>query len=153
MWALALGLALLLMVQCCKAETEWKTCGPGDFKVTAVDLDPARPSPGSTAKFSLDIIGGSSEVTSGSLSMLVRLSGLPIYTQQDDLCAKTTCPIVAGSAASIVYSQDFPVYTPPGSYDLTITGGSGSEQLFCVDITFTVGYGGAVLLHRKAVAS
>ena len=71
--------------------------------------------------------------------MLVRLGGLPIYTQQDDLCTKTECPISKEGTTRIVYEQSFPEFTPAGPYSVMLNGqNSTGEELFCVNISFQV---------------
>ena len=68
------------------------------------------------------------------------MSGLPIYTQQDELCRKANCPISQGAETKIEYEQTFPEFTPPGSYSVTLSGKNeaGTVQLFCVVISFQV---------------
>jgi hypothetical protein len=133
--------------------TTWKTCGEGDFQVTAADLQPDTITPGTSATFTIDVVGGAKEVAGGAyVKMLVRLSGLPIYTQRVDLCSKTACPVASGAAAQLKFSQDFPVYTPPGSYTVTLVGhGEDGGQLFCVSIAFRVELR-SLARHRKALA-
>jgi hypothetical protein len=43
---------------------------------------------------------------------MVTYAGLPIWTQNDDLCAKTACPVAKGPT-EVVYQQPFPYITPP----------------------------------------
>jgi len=119
--------------------TSWKKCAEGDFEINDATLEPEIISPGTTARFTIHAVAGQTEVDSGSIEMLVRLAGVPIYAQQDSLCSKTTCPIGKGSEAKIVYEQDFPEYTPPAGYSLTLSGRqSTGAVLFCIEIQFEV---------------
>ena len=52
------------------------------------------------------------EVSAGAISMTVQYAGFPIWTQQDDLCTKMTCPAASGPV-SVVFQQEFPIITPP----------------------------------------
>ncbi|GAB4818513.1 hypothetical protein N2152v2_005559 [Parachlorella kessleri] len=68
---------------------------------------------------------------------VVTYAGLPIWTQNDDLCSKTSCPVNKGPAV-VVYQQAFPIFTPPGHYTVTLRGISKSDLLFCVAVDFEV---------------
>jgi hypothetical protein len=93
---IAAALFIILVVLHPTYAFEWKACGAGDFKITDVELAPEPVSPGSTVSFSITANAGI-DVSSGRISMLVLYSGLPVWTQQDDLCTKTTCPLHKGS--------------------------------------------------------
>jgi len=138
--SLILLLALALQVCLAHCDTSWKSCGAGAFQLKGAALEPERITPGTTARFTVDIVSGADEdVEGGNIVMLVRMAGLPIYTQQDELCSKTTCPIKNGAEAKLVYEQDFPEFTPPASYSLTLSGKSSSgADLFCIEIAFSV---------------
>jgi hypothetical protein len=69
--------------------------------------------------------------------MIVHYAGMPIWTQLDNLCEKTDCPVAPGPT-EVRYSQPFPIITPPGFYDVTLDGKAGEEQLFCVKVAFQV---------------
>ena len=147
---LALALCLLLITPAAGA-AQWKTCATGDFQVTGASLEPDVVTPGTTATFTIDVVGGASDVAAGSINLLVRLSGLPIYTQQFELCSKTACPVPKGTGAQLVFTQEFPEYTPPAPYVVTLTGKSDSGvQLFCVDVAFNVVP--SLQRHRKEIA-
>lgn len=122
-----------------QAETEWKSCGQGTFTLENAVLTPDVITPGTTARFTISAKTSEAVVDGGNIFMLVKLAGLPIYTQQDNLCSKTTCPLKQNSDAKIIYEQDFPVYTPPGTYSVLLSSKSSSgTDLFCVEITFSV---------------
>ena len=130
-----LSLALLHQAHAYK----WKVCGDGDFKIENATLNPTNIFPGTTATFTIEAVAGTQTVEDGDIVMLVKLSGLPIYTQEDDLCSKTNCPVSKGEGVTITYEQEFPIITPPGSYSVTLAGkSSGGVQLFCVMILFQV---------------
>ena len=124
--------------------TQWQDCGRSSaykFKVSNATLEPESIYPGNEVRFTIITAGGAEEaVPAGKITMLVQLFGIPIYTEQDDLCSKTTCPIPkAADHVKIVYEESFPEYTPPGSYAVTLSGTSASgNDLFCVLINFEV---------------
>jgi hypothetical protein len=122
------------------AVTKWTQCGiKGAFEIKNATLTPLDIYPGNSARFTIDGIGADHDVADGQITMLVRIAGLPIYTQSDDFCKKTACPVAANSETTIVYEENFPEITPPGSYSVTLSGKSGAgEQLFCVIISFEV---------------
>lgn len=142
-----LGILFLTSLIAQASATTWKSCGEGIFTVKNASLDPAEIKPGTTAHFLIDAIGSDAgDVDGGQIVMLVKLAGLPIYTQQDDLCDKTTCPVAKGQEAKIAYTQVFPEFTPPAFYSVTLTGKStDGATLFCVLISFEVKPSSALL--------
>ena len=52
------------------------------------------------------------DVPGGRITINVAFAGTPIYEEVDDLCSKTTCPIVQGPI-NIQYTQDLPPIAPP----------------------------------------
>ena len=132
-------LCLFLILGSAQA-TKWTQCGiAGDFKVQNASLTPTDIYPGNSARFTIDAIAGDHDIEDGKITMLVRLAGLPIYTQQDNLCDKTSCPVAKNAECKLIYEQAFPEITPPGSYSVTLSGKSGAgTQLFCVIISFEV---------------
>ena len=62
----------------------------------------------------LPLCSAALDVQQGKIGMTVTYAGIPIWTQSDDLCAKTTCPIAKGPA-DVVYLQPMPIFTPPVS--------------------------------------
>jgi hypothetical protein len=148
---LALALCLLLITPAAGG-AQWKTCDTGDFQVTGASLTPDIVTPGTTATFTIDVVGGAGDVAAGSVNLLVRLAGLPIYTQRFELCSKTACPVPKGTGAQLVFTQEFPKYTPRASYVVTLTGKSDSGvRLFCVDVAFKV-VPASLQRHRKQIA-
>lgn len=120
-------------------QARWSQCGQGAFQISDATLQPEEIYPGNSARFTIDALAGGNDVSGGTIAMLVRLGGLPIYTQQDDLCTKTSCPIQKESNAQIIYEQSFPEFTPAGPYSVMLSGKSSTgEQLFCVVIAFQV---------------
>lgn len=135
-----LSLLYILYITGSAHATKWTQCGiAGAFQITNASLTPTNIYPGNSARFTIEAVGTDHDIEDGKITMLVRLAGLPIYTQADDFCKKTACPFSKGAAQKIVYEQNFPEITPPGSYSVTLSGKSGSgEQLFCVIISFEV---------------
>ncbi|KAI8030072.1 hypothetical protein LOK49_LG01G00906 [Camellia lanceoleosa] len=58
-------------------------------------------------------------ISGGKLVIDVAYFGFHIYSETDELCGKTSCPISAGDFL-ISHSQDLPGFTPPGTYTLTM---------------------------------
>jgi len=136
-----LALLCILHITGSAHATKWMQCGiAGAFQITNASLTPTNIYPGNSARFTIDAVNAADhDIEDGTITMLVRLAGLPIYTQADDFCTKTPCPFSTGAEQNIVYEQNFPEITPPGSYSLTLSGKSSSgEQLFCVIISFEV---------------
>lgn len=115
---------------------QWKDCGEGAFAVQDVALTPESVKPGDTATFHISA-ESSVQLQDGMVNMLVTYGGLPIWTQNDELCDKTACPISKGQV-DVVYKQLFPIITPPGQYVVTLKGTHGEDDLFCVAVTFRV---------------
>jgi hypothetical protein len=119
--------------------TKWTQCGQGSFQIKNASLSPVTIYPGNSARFTIDIVGADNDISAGKINMLVRLAGFPIYTEADDLCTKTECPVVAKTETQIIFEQSFPEITPRGSYSVTLAGKSAAgDQLFCVIISFHV---------------
>jgi hypothetical protein len=100
--------------------TDWKKCGQGEWKLQNVTLGPQHITPGTTARFVINAVSGNIDVQAGHITMLVRLSGLPIYTQQDDLCSKTSCPIQSGAETKVAYEVRANAATPCHAYVLEV---------------------------------
>ena len=52
------------------------------------------------------------EIGSGSLDISVAYHGFPIYSQSQDLCDKTACPVKKGPV-KVALEEPFPIITPP----------------------------------------
>lgn len=96
---------------------DYKSCGEGQLKVSKVDLQPEHITPGTDSKFLISVVP-STDISEGTIQMLVKLAGIPVYAEQDDLCSKTTCPLAAGEEGTIAFVQSFPIYTPTVRQDV-----------------------------------
>lgn len=52
------------------------------------------------------------EIGSGSLDISVAYHGFPIYSQSQDLCEQTDCPVKKGPV-KVALEEPFPIITPP----------------------------------------
>lgn len=135
-------LLVVLVVECFAFDWKSCGTGEAKFSVKDVTLTPEPVSPGSTAVFTINATSGKPAdivlvaiyssaivvtleqrvrrfthrvgvpVQAGQISMTVQYAGFPIWTQEDSLCTKMTCPATAGPVA-VVFQQQFPVITPP----------------------------------------
>ncbi|GMP63559.1 hypothetical protein CsSME_00025193 [Camellia sinensis var. sinensis] len=79
-------------------------------------------------------------ISGGKLVIDVAYFGFHIYSETDELCEKTSCPISAGDFL-ISHSQDLPGFTPPGTYTLTMKMEDGNKnQLTCINFDFSIGF-------------
>ncbi|KXZ50044.1 hypothetical protein GPECTOR_18g25 [Gonium pectorale] len=117
----------------------WAPCDTGltSFTPSDVNLTPDPPVIGSPATFT--IIGTiGTEVTGGTVDMTVSFSGLPIYSQQFDLCTKTKCPVAPGPI-TLTLVEALPPIAPPGDYGLQIIARSpDGGELTCVNVDFSL---------------
>ncbi|KAK9806286.1 hypothetical protein WJX72_008559 [[Myrmecia] bisecta] len=113
----------------------WKPCTDADKNIQHVTLTPENPAPGNTVEFTIQATSDTA-VASGTLDIGVTYRGLPVWSESDDLCDKTTCPITKGPV-EIAWSVAFPIITPPGPYVVTLTASdSGGSQLLCLVVNF-----------------
>ena len=109
------------------------SCGTSQsvFKITSLSLTPEDPVPGALTTMSIGFDAPMS-VSAGTATYTLTLNGLP-FSQQQDLCVATTCPIAAGH--NVVTSN----MTIPSSVAGTIAAkiewadGAG-QQLMCVQV-------------------
>ncbi len=52
------------------------------------------------------------EIDAGTLLLSVAYHGFPIYSEQKDLCEKTSCPVKKGPV-QVALEEPFPIITPP----------------------------------------
>ncbi|THG03296.1 hypothetical protein TEA_023227 [Camellia sinensis var. sinensis] len=82
----------------------------------------------------------SEAISGGKLVIDVAYFGFHIYSEIDELCGKTSCPISAGDFL-ISHSQDLPGFIPPGTYILTMKMEDGNKnQLTCINFDFSIGF-------------
>lgn len=130
----------------------WEWCGESVkkngssvFRVSTVTLEPERIHRGTTAVFRITaaVDGRMEGLDKGVVDMVVHLGGVQVFSEEDVLCDVSSCPVPQGGAEfDITYTREFPLYTPPGRYHMTMQGrvprGEGKQELFCVDVAFTV---------------
>lgn len=96
--------------------------------------------PGARSHSALCRFRAALNLTHGDIDMEVTYHGVRVHTEQDDLCASSACPLPAGGPVVVTLEKGFPLITPPGTYNVTLTGTSGAHQLFCVSVEFAVSY-------------
>jgi len=100
--------------------------------INGMSLTPDPPVPGQNFSLSVsyllneDVIGGTSFYEAS-------LNGLP-WTQTDDLCTQTSCPIVAGQHTE-VSTTEFPTFTGKLTTAITWDDTSGRE-IWCVNVVY-----------------
>ncbi|KAK9827719.1 hypothetical protein WJX81_004847 [Elliptochloris bilobata] len=101
-------------------------------------MSPDPPYPGSTASFVVEAVADT-RLESGTLDIGVSYHGFPIYTQSQDLCDATSCPVKKGPL-TLTLEESFPIITPPGPYTvrLSAVGVDPIAPLLCLDVDFSV---------------
>ncbi|KAF3442765.1 hypothetical protein FNV43_RR16682 [Rhamnella rubrinervis] len=114
-----------------------------DVKVKAVDISPYPVARGKPAKFSISATTGEA-ITEGKMMIEVSYFGWHIYSESQDLCVETSCPISTGDFV-VSHSQVLPGFTPPGSYSLKMKMYNGSNsELTCITFDFYIGFASSV---------
>eukprot|EP00250_Pteridium_aquilinum_P023099 c26197_g1_i1 orf=114-569(+) len=122
------------------ASSSWKPCGPSeDYQVTVKDVK-VNPDPvtrGGNATFEIPAIA-SETITGGTITVQVYYLGVPVHAEEEDLCVRTSCPILPGEF-SLNNSEGLPSYAPTGSYrlDMRIVNEAG-DLLTCLKINFRI---------------
>lgn len=122
------------------AYSTWKPCSSTeDYKVAVKDVK-VTPDPvvrGGDATFEIPAVT-SETITGGTVTIQVFYLGVPVHTEKDDLCAKTSCPISPGEF-SLKNSEGLPEFTPTGSYrlDMRVHDEDG-HVLTCLKINFRI---------------
>ncbi|XP_047332382.1 putative phosphatidylglycerol/phosphatidylinositol transfer protein DDB_G0282179 [Impatiens glandulifera] len=111
-----------------------------DVKVNGVEISPYPVSRGVDTIFSISASTGEA-ISEGKLMIDVSYFGFHIYSETDDICSKTSCPVSAGDFV-VSHSQSLPIFTPPGTYSLTMKMEDGNKrQLTCIHFDFSIGFG------------
>lgn len=135
---LILGLTLFLSVA--NATSSWKPCSlTEDYRVTIRDVK-VSPDPvvrGGDATFEIPAVA-SETINGGTVTVQVYYLGVPVHTEKDDLCIRTSCPVAPGDFA-INNSEGLPDFTPTGAYrlDMRIQDENGG-LLTCLKINFRI---------------
>ncbi|CAI9268217.1 unnamed protein product [Lactuca saligna] len=108
-------------------------------EVSGVVISPDPITKGKVTSFTISAFTDKA-LSSGKVVIDVAYFGFHVYGQTGDLCAETSCPILAGDF-TISYSQLLPTYAPPGSYTLTLKIQDGDKnELTCIKFDFSIGF-------------
>eukprot|EP00270_Netrium_digitus_P019223 TRINITY_DN7546_c0_g1_i2.p1 TRINITY_DN7546_c0_g1~~TRINITY_DN7546_c0_g1_i2.p1 ORF type:complete len:272 (+),score=49.77 TRINITY_DN7546_c0_g1_i2:24-818(+) len=117
----------------------WSSCGKDGLPVQIVNvtMEPDPAVSGSDFTFQMPAVS-STDIQGGSVHILVFFHGIPLHTEKDDLCIKTTCPVSPGDFL-FTNSQNLPRITPPGVYTVRMEAlNSDNKELFCARMTFQI---------------
>ncbi|CAK7342087.1 unnamed protein product [Dovyalis caffra] len=84
-------------------------------KVTGVKISPNPVKGGKPATFTISATTNE-KITGGILRVSVRYFGLPVYSEDHDLCVETSCPVTGGNFV-VSHSQELPGFTPHMTID------------------------------------
>ena len=126
----------------------YDSCGDDTalFRIERVRLEPELISRGSTATFRIDAAleagRGVDDLESALVSMRVMYHSAEVFREEDGICdLAESCPLPRdGKQFRVVYVKEFPVYTPPGSYEVELRGRAEEVTLFCVRVRFRVAF-------------
>ncbi|KAK1310813.1 hypothetical protein QJS10_CPA08g00041 [Acorus calamus] len=132
-------IAASLLVLPSTLATDIKYCDNSDYavKVKDVDISPNPVVSGKVAKFR---IAASTEeaITGGNLKIGVSYYGVPIHSENHDLCKETSCPVTSGDFV-LSHEQTLPGFTPPGPYTLKMRlYAKDGSQLTCITFDFKI---------------
>ncbi|WVZ03564.1 hypothetical protein V8G54_024370 [Vigna mungo] len=88
-------------------------------KVTGVDISPDPVKSGNPATFKIYATSGKS-ILGGEVVIGVSYVGVPVHTENIDLCNEVKCPVSNGNFV-ISHTQTLPVITPPVSFILSLS--------------------------------
>eukprot|EP00246_Nothoceros_aenigmaticus_P006380 TRINITY_DN19228_c0_g1_i1.p1 TRINITY_DN19228_c0_g1~~TRINITY_DN19228_c0_g1_i1.p1 ORF type:complete len:171 (+),score=28.08 TRINITY_DN19228_c0_g1_i1:103-615(+) len=119
--------------------SSWSMCDSKTYPVTVKNVSVA-PDPvisGSEANFWIPATADR-EIQGGTVRITVYFHNIPVHTEKDDICSKTTCPIKPGEFA-LQNSEVLPEITPPGSYKLRLKIlDQSKEVLACANVNFEI---------------
>jgi hypothetical protein len=127
----------------------YSTCGNETealFRIDRVRLEPEQISRGSTATFriraALEAGRHPDNLESALVSMRALYHSTEVFREEDGICdVADACPLPRdGKEFRMVYVKEFPLYTPPGSYDVELRGRIDDTALFCVRVRFRVAF-------------
>ncbi|XP_058761599.1 uncharacterized protein LOC131634993 [Vicia villosa] len=112
-------------------------------EVKGVQISPNPIARGHPATFTIDA-ATSQELPGGKLVIDVSYFGWHVYSETDDLCGESSCPISIGDFV-LSHSQVLPGIAPPGSYSLKMKLFDGNKnELTCFTFGFSIGFGSSV---------
>lgn len=123
----------------------------GTFKSFAVSPNP--PVKGQALHFSA--LGNVTKAYADvPLKLDVKYSGITLFSHTGDACGTSsislplgegtiainglTCPTTAGGAMDFALDVTLPKSVPSGAYVITVTGSSGSDEVFCIEGDFSL---------------
>ncbi|XP_074294981.1 uncharacterized protein LOC141622859 [Silene latifolia] len=110
-------------------------------KVKGVEMIPDPVVSGAEAQFKISASTGKS-ISGGKVTIRVNYLGVPIHSEDIDLCKETSCPVAAGDFA-LKHIQTLPGITPPGSYGLQmLVKDEAGKVLTCIRFSFKIVRGG-----------
>eukprot|EP00250_Pteridium_aquilinum_P009287 c18570_g1_i1 orf=191-745(-) len=139
-WMVMVVLGLSLLMSSADANSSWKPCSSTeDYRVSVTDVK-VNPDPvirGSDALFEIPAVAKET-IEGGRVTIQVYYLGVPVHTEENDLCTRTSCPIAPGEF-SISSAEGLPSFTPTGSYrlDMRIQNTDG-DLLTCLKINFRI---------------
>jgi hypothetical protein len=126
----------------------YSSCGDDTalFHVERVRLEPERISRGSTANFrivaALEAGRHVGNLESALVSMRATYHSTEVFREEDRICdVAEVCPLPRdGQQFQLVYVKEFPIYTPPGPYEVELRGRVDEVTLFCLRVRFRVAF-------------
>lgn len=135
-------LTLLLVCGLCGADAiSWSSCDEGSSTLKDVSISPDPPVAGKALDVIVNAVVGEKDVNGGSIGVSVKAWGITVYSTTLDVCKSVDggCPVAAGSAAVITYSQSVPGIAPSGTYTVHLDG-----DLFCANASVKLGKQGSL---------
>jgi len=78
-------------------------------------------------------------ISKGKLVIDVKYWIVPLYTETDDICTKTSCP--ATGVFELSHGETLPSIALPGSYTIQMKMlGENDEELTCISFGFSIGF-------------
>ncbi|CAM0942720.1 unnamed protein product [Alopecurus aequalis] len=78
-------------------------------------------------------------ISKGKLVIDVKYWVLPLYSETDDICTKTSCP--ATGVFELSHRETLPSFALPGSYTIQMKMlGEKDEELSCISFGFSIGF-------------
>lgn len=75
----------------------------------------------------------------GSIQLDVKVQGIPVWREVDDLCTRTACPVAAGDVLVFAH-QELPPAVPLGSYSAhLVASDTHGREIMCVEVFFDIG--------------
>ena len=109
-----------------------KDCGSGAaFTIGSLDFSPSSPVPGQNGTLHT-VYTVPAEVAAGTVKYSCNLNGLPVYSENFDLCSQTACPVTAGTHDEYSTSE---VPNTSGKVSCTIDWrDTAGKQLLCIQM-------------------